>query len=171
VFGTGASRERWALRVAIFATVVALAAAFFTHQHWKSSDRAVDVAEQARKEANHQADLRRLDDANLKTTREDAASALAEQIKRTDQASALTKQIAEAAQKNTSTASQALSVSERAYPGVAGITIYCPVCEQPENIRAPKRFPVEATAAYLINIVNYGKTPAYDVELKATRRR
>lgn len=146
MFGTGASRERWTLRVAIFATAVALAAAFFTHQHWKSSDRAVDVAEQARKEANHQADLRRLDDANLKTTREDAASALAEQIKRTDQASALTKQIAEAARKNTSTASQALSVSERAYLGVAGITIYCPVCEQPENIRASPSHPKSITS-------------------------
>jgi hypothetical protein len=171
LFGSEASRERWTLRVAIVAAVVALAAAFFTYKQWKSSDRAVDVADQARKDANHQAELQRLDDdANLKIAREDAASALAEQIKRTDQANALTKQIAEAAQKNTSIASQALSVSERAYLAVAAISIYCPVCEHPENIRAPKRFPVEATAAYLINIVNYGKTPAYDIDLNVTHQ-
>jgi hypothetical protein len=48
---TEASRERWAVRVAVGAFVVASVSGLFSFMQWKAADKAASVAEQARKDA------------------------------------------------------------------------------------------------------------------------
>jgi hypothetical protein len=65
------------------------------------------------------------------------------------------------------TATKALHVSQRAYVQVGDVTISCSACERP--IEAPQKFPVEANAAIIVNLLNYGKTPANNLKLNVTQ--
>lgn len=60
-------------------------------------------------------------------------------------------------------AADALSTSERAYLAVGTISIYCPPCEHPAAIRPNDK------GVITINVTNFGKTPASDVEINVTR--
>jgi hypothetical protein len=71
------------------------------------------------------------------------------------------------AYKQSQTASNALHVSQRPYVLPGKIVISCDACEHP--IAAPQKFPVEANAAIIFSVVNYGKTPAYDFKINVTR--
>jgi hypothetical protein len=66
-------------------------------------------------------------------------------------------------------ASEALHTSERAYLGFGNVSIYCQACEHPDQIKAPETFPAEATAIFLVNVLNYGKTPASIVDMNFSR--
>jgi hypothetical protein len=156
---TEAEPERWMVRLAFAALPVSLIALFFTFLQWRSAERAADIAEHARQDAVTEAERQRAD----------AKIALEAQTKRADQANTLAGQSAKAAQESASVASQSLNISERAYVEVGGIGIFCEICEHPGSIRPPANFPAEATAAFLVNIINYGRTPAYHVELNITR--
>jgi hypothetical protein len=67
-----------------------------------------------------------------------------------------------------STASDALRISNRAYVSVGNVDIYCPLCDHPDQIRPPKN-PPEVTAFFLIDIINYGKTPASIIDMNFSR--
>lgn len=66
------------------------------------------------------------------------------------------------------TASRALRVSNRAYVAVVNLGIYCPLCDHPDQIRPPKN-PPEATAVFLVDVINYGRTPASIVDANLSR--
>jgi uncharacterized protein YdcH (DUF465 family) len=64
---------------------------------------------------------------------------------------------------------KALHISERAYLGVGSISIFCPLCEHPDQVRPPNSFPAEATAFYVVNVLNMGHTPASILDMNFTR--
>lgn len=56
---------------------------------------------------------------------------------------------------------------QRAYVLLGKIAISCGACEHP--VEAPKKFPAEANAAIILNVANYGKTPAYNLAINVSR--
>jgi hypothetical protein len=104
---TEASRERWSVKLAFLALVVSFVALLVTYPQWRSSERAVQVAEHARQDSVTEAERQRIDAKNtLDQQRKDAAVALEAQTKRADQANAL-------ADRSAKTAAQQLEMSER----------------------------------------------------------
>lgn len=150
MFKTEAARERWIARAAVLALVVSVLATVFTFLQWRAADRAVEVADQARKDANHVAELQRQDAiAALKQEKQDAVTALDAQTKRADQANALANRSAKAAESSASVASQALQISERAYVSLTASLEKPPASGEKIEI--------------LVNAGNSGRTPAHQV--------
>lgn len=110
-------REKSAIAVAGLALLAAIASAVFTGLYWRSSDRAVGVADQARKDANTasskalavaeharedavaEAERQRTDvQITLERQRRDATTALEAQTRRADRANELADRSAKAAE-------------------------------------------------------------------------
>lgn len=49
---TRASRERWTVKIAVAAVFLSVLALIVTFLQWRSAERAADVADQPRKDAN-----------------------------------------------------------------------------------------------------------------------
>jgi hypothetical protein len=114
VLETEASRERWSVRFALIAVVISLGALLVTFLQWRSSERAVQVAEHARQDAINEAERQRIDAKNtLDQQRKDAAAALEAQTKRADRANTLSDRSARAAQRSASTAVAQLETTDR----------------------------------------------------------
>lgn len=111
---TEASRERWTVRIALLALIISIGALLVTFLQWRSSERAVQVAEHARQDAVNEAERQRID-ANkiLDQQRKDAAAALDAQIQRADRANTLSDRSAKAAQQSASTAVAQLETTDR----------------------------------------------------------
>jgi hypothetical protein len=168
MFVTEASRERWTLGVAIGALLISGGALFFTYRQWKSSERAVDVADQARKDANiasdkalsvaeqarrdavMEAEKQRVDGQNtLAVQRRDAAAALEAQTKRADRANVLADRSAKAAEETAKTSAEQLDVADRPWVSID------------MNVIGPLTFDANgANLKTLMTLRNSGHSPA-----------
>jgi len=145
---TEGSRERWTAGAAIVSAIVAILVALFSYFQLKASTRAVDVADQARKDANRTAEIQRQDaQAAFGKQREDSNAALLAQSKFADRAAELARRSADVAIAANKIAANATTLSERAWLSVS-------VGEQTGN--------------FAIAMRNTGKSPALNVAYLAT---
>jgi hypothetical protein len=106
---TEASRERWTVRFDLIAILISVGALLFTFLQWRSSERAVDVAEHARRDAVAEAERQRIDaKSTLDQQRKDATEELQAQTQRADRANVLADRSANAARQSASTAAAQL---------------------------------------------------------------
>jgi hypothetical protein len=95
VLETEAARERWGVRIAIVALIVAIFSLLFSGLQWWAAKRAVDIANQARLDAIASGTQERLDaQQRFNQQRADAASALKAQSDRADRANQLSESLA-----------------------------------------------------------------------------
>jgi hypothetical protein len=130
---TEAARERWTVRLAFGALIISLFALGVTYLQWRSAERAADIADHARIDANNasaaalavseharqdavaEAERQRADaQLTLTTQRNDAAAALDAQTRRADRANTLADRSAKAAEDTATTATKAANTAHDA---------------------------------------------------------
>jgi hypothetical protein len=168
VFETKAGRERWAVKFAFAALTISAFALFVTVLQWRSSERAANVADQARRDAKEAAEKalgiteqarkdaiteaerqRIIAQTTLQQQRRDAAAALEAQTKRADQANTLANRSANAAEQTVKTAMQELELTDRPWVDAA------------ISLNGPFTFNVNGANIQLkIEMRNTGHTPA-----------
>lgn len=153
-----AERERWAVRLAFAALVISLFALGVTYLQWRSAERAADIANQARIDANAssaaalaEAERARVDAVNLaERQRTDAQMTLSAQRK--DAAAALNANISASQQSNT-LATEALDAQTRPWLGIEGNLV--PISSgRTEHGR---------DATFSFRLRDYGQSPAMKV--------
>jgi hypothetical protein len=153
---TEASREKWSVRFALIAVVISLGALLVTFLQWRSSDRAVQVAEHARQDAVTEAARQRIDAENtLEQQRKDAAVALEAQTKRADRANTLADRSAKAAQQSANAATAQLETTDR--PWIKAV----PQAWSPITFRENGALSFNVTFA----LTNVGRSVATDVTI------
>jgi hypothetical protein len=171
-----AERERWAVRLAFAALVISLFALGVTYLQWRSAERAADIANQARIDANTSsaaalavAERARVDAVNLaerqradaqmtlSTQRKDAATALEAQTKRADQANVLADRSAKAAEATAKTAAVQVEVSERPWIKIK------PTLVSPLIFNSPAQAGAVANASVRLELENTGNTVALNI--------
>jgi hypothetical protein len=173
---TEASRERWTVRLAFAALFISLVALGVTYLQWRSAERAADIADHARIDANKAssealavAERARVDAVNLaerqradaqmtlSAQRRDAATALEAQTERADRANALADRSAKAAEDTAKTAALQVEVTERPWIKVKATLI------TPLTFNTPVQVGEVASAKVQLLLENTGKTVALNV--------
>ena len=162
---TEAERERWMVRLAFAALPVSLIALFFTFLQWKSAERAADIADHGRIDANNSsaaalavAEQARKDAVTgAERQRTDAAVALEAQTKRADRANALADRSARAAEETAKTAALQVEVTERPWIKVK------PTLVTPLTFNSPVQAGEVASANVQLVLENTGNTVALNV--------
>lgn len=165
---TEAERERWMVRLAFAALPVSLIALFFTFLQWKSAERAADiadhgridannssaaalaVAEQARKDAVNLAERQRADaQLTLTAQRNDAAAALDAQTRRADRANIFADRSANAAEATAKAAALQVEVADRPWLSI-DVRVNGPITFDSNGANMPT----------LVTFTNTGHSPA-----------
>jgi hypothetical protein len=168
---TEASRERWSVRLAFLALGISVCALLVTYLQWRSSERAVQVAEQARQDAVTEAERQRIDAKNtLDQQRRDASAALEAQTKRADRANTLADRSAEAAEKTAKTAAQQLELGDRSWVKVTevkprGTHTILSLSFQDISQRKVPGLQYQVTLNYEIQLKVIGRSPALNIDV------
>lgn len=153
-----ANRAFW---IGVGALVVAALSALFTYLQWKAANRAVDVADHARIDANTVAATQRQDSLNALHQQEvDSASALAVQTKLADRSAEQAKRSATAAETANKLAMSAMRQAQRPW---IGPDIKTPVITGP--ILIDQRGII--TTSYQLTAVSYGNFGANNINFWA----
>ncbi len=162
---TEADRERWMVRLAFAALPVSRIALLFTYMQWKSAERAADLTDHARIDANTSsaaalaaAEQARKDAVfEAERQRVDAAAALDAQTKRADRANALADRSAKAAEETAKTAALQIEVSERPWIKVK------PTLVSPLVFNSPVQAGAVAGATVRLDLESTGNTVALNI--------
>jgi hypothetical protein len=143
-----------------------------TFLQWRSSEKAVEVAEHARQDAVAEADRQRTDaKSTLEQQRQDASASLESETKRADRANALADRSAKAAEETAKAAAQQLELGERAWvkvtevkprgntPPVQSLSF------QEVGDRKVPRLRYQVTFNYEIHLKILGRSPALNINV------
>lgn len=161
---TEASRERWTVRVAAGAFVVAGLSGVFSFMQWKAADRAATVAEQARKDALTANVQQRLDaQEDLKRQQSESDKALRIQTDSAAEAYKLAARSAKAAETSAEAAREQLRVS-RDQATSSKNSVEAIQLQMRLDQRAWVTVDVgEKTGNFAVTMKNTGKSPAINV--------
>lgn len=161
---TEASRERWTAGVAGFALVIAGLSALFSLMQWRASDRAADVAEQARKDAIAGGEQQRKDSLAALTRQQDESDKMLkvqtnnalEAYRVADRSAKAAEKSAEAAKEQVRTSREQATAAEKSVEAVR------------LQLRLDQRAWVtvdvsEKTGNFAVTMKNTGKSPAVNV--------